>query len=230
MLVVINLNCFAQAKKWFASFSTTPTIGGPSVSIKNQLVKQGFDETSSFNFLGWESSTKYPIASKNISLLIRAGKKISDRKSIYFVAGRNAAGKVEGFKNEGYSFFYVFGNSYGQRIDIDYNVYQFTTGYLYSFPNTTVKIGVGASVFAFNYGIVENYQNKEEHTSLMPGATFTTRMPLGKEKRLFGVELVFEGNIVPPVKMKNDLNETSFQAGNANLVSANVGLAFSFRR
>lgn len=230
MLLIINLNCFAQANKWFVSISATPTIGGPSTSIKNQMVQQGFNETSSFDFLGWSGNTQYPIVIKDISLLIRVGKKISDRRSIYFVAGQTAAGKVEGFKNEGYSYLYIFGSSYGQRIDIDYRVYQLTAGYLYSFPNTTAKIGIGPSVFVCNYAITKNYTNKEEHTSLMPGATFTTRIPLGKEKKLFGVELVVEGNVAPPIKMKNDTRETSFQGGNANLFSANVGFAFSFKR
>lgn len=231
MLVVINISCFAQANKWFVSFSSTPTIGGPSASMKNQMTKQGFNETSSFSFLGWSANTEYPVAVKDVSLLIRAGKKISDRRSIYFVAGQTTGGSVSGFKNEGYSdFLGIFSGSYGQHVEIDYNIYQLTAGYLYSFPNTRTKIGIGPSVFVYNYDIIENYSNRKKHISVMPGATFTARIPLGREKKLFGVELVFEGNAAPPVKMKGNTGETDFQPGNANLLSANVGLALSFRR
>lgn len=230
MLVIINLNCFAQANKWFVSISATPTIGGPSVSLKNQIIKQGFNESSSFNFLGLGVTTQYPIVVKDISLLVRAGKRITDRRSIYFVAGQTTSGCVSGFKNEGYSdFFGIFSGSYGQHIDIDYRVYQVTAGYLYSFPNTKAKIGIGPSFFVCNYAITKNYTNKEEHTSLMPGATFTARLPLGKEKKLFGVELVCEGNVAPPAQMKADHTE-GFQPKNASMFSGNAGLAFTFHR
>jgi hypothetical protein len=69
----------------------------------------------------------------------------------------------------------------------------------------------------------------ENHTSLVPGASFTARLPLGKEKKLFGVELVFEGNMAPPIQMKSGHND-GFQAKNANMFSANAGLAFSLRK
>jgi len=231
LLVIVNLNCFAQAKKWFISFSAAPTLGGPSSSIKKQFVNQGFDQTSSFNFLGIEGSTHYPVVMKDAALLVRGGARLNDRRSIYFTVGQSAAATVEGFKNEGYSdFLGIFGGSYGQNISIDYNTYQFTAGYLYSFPNTRSKIGFGPSFFLFDYSITAGDNNKESHTAVSPGATFTARLPLGKERKLFGVELVFEGNAAMPVKMEGEMEGSSFQPGTVSMCSANIGLAFCFRK
>jgi hypothetical protein len=230
ILVIININCFAQANRWFVSLSTTSTIGGPSASLKAQMVDQNFNQTDETSFLGIEFSTKYPIVTKDGALLLRGGYKLDDRKGLYFVAGRSAKGSVEGFKKEGYSDFWFIGGSYGQNIEIDYTTYQVTAGYLYSFPNTRFKAGFGPSLFLLNYSTTENYTNKQSHSSLVPGATGTARIPLGKEKRLFGVELVFEGNAALPVKMKGDFKESGFKPGNVSMLSANIGLAFSFRR
>jgi len=229
MLIVINLNCFAQANKWFFSISAGPTIGGPSSSLKKQIVDQNFDQTSSFNFFGLEGTTNYPVVQKDAALLVRGGVKLNERRSIYFVVGQSAAGSVEGYKNEGYADLILIGSSYGQSIKLDYNTYQLSAGYLYSFPNTRIKIGFGPSFFLSDYSITENDNNKESHTAISPGATFTARLPLGKEKKLFGVELVFEGNAAAPIRMKGDMQETGFQPGTVNMCSANIGIAFCFR-
>jgi len=230
ILVIINLNCYAQANKWFVSFSVTPTIGGPSASLKKQMIEQGLDHTSSFNFFGLGGTTKYPVAIKDAAVLLRGGARLNERRSIYFIVGQAAAGSVEGFKNEGYSDWILIGGSYGQSLVVDYNTYQFTAGYMYSLSNTRSKIGFGPSFFLFDYSITENNGSSESHSALSPGATFTARVPLGREKKLFGVELVFEGNAAMPVKMKGEMEEINFQTGTVNMFSANIGIAFSFRK
>ena len=230
ILVIVNINCFAQANKWFVSLSTTSTIGGPSASLKAQMVDQNFDQTDETSFLGFDFSTNYPVVTKDAALLLRGGFKLNDRKGIYFVAGRSAKGSVEGFKREGYTDFWLIGGSYGQKIEVDYSSYQLTAGYLYTFPHSRLKAGFGPSLFLLNYSTTENYSNKQNYSSLVPGATGTARIPLGKEKRLFGVELVLEGNAALPAKMKGDFKESGFKPGNVNMLSANIGLAFSFRR
>jgi hypothetical protein len=168
---------------------------------------------------------------KDAALLIRGGAKLNDRRGIYFVVGRTSAGSVEGFKNEGYDIYFgIVGGSVGQEIAVDYKTYQLTAGYLYTFPNTTLKLGFGPSLYLLDYSITENNDNKESHSALTPGAVFTARIPLGKEKRLFGVELVFEGNAAAPAKMKGNYEESGFQPGKVNMFSGNIGLAFSLRR
>lgn len=230
ILVIVNISCFAQANKWFVSFSPTATIGGPSNSLKSQIVDQGFDQISEFSILGLDVSTKYPIVTKDAVLLLRGGFKLDDRKGLYVVAGRSAKGSVTGFKSEGYDYFWFFAGSYGQHIEIDYTSYQLTAGYLYTFPHTRLKAGFGPSLFLLNYSVIENYNNKQTYSSLVPGATGTARIPLGKEKKLFGVELVVEGNAAVPVKMKGDYKESGFKPGNVNMFSGNIGIAFSLRR
>jgi len=230
ILVVVNINCFAQANKWFVSLSTSATIGGPSASLKRQMIDQHFDQTSESSFFIFSFSTDYPIVTKDAAILLRGGLKLDDRKGLYFVAGQCAKGSVEGFKNEGYSDVWLFGSSYGQNIKIDYEAYQFTGGYQYTFVHSKSKVGFGPSLFLLHYSVLENYSNKQSYSPVTVGATCTARLPLGKEKKLFGVELVFETNVALPVKMKGEYEQTGFKAGSVNMCSANLGIAFSLRR
>lgn len=231
MLIVINLNCFAQTKNWFVSFSVAPAIGGPSASLKSQMKAQGYGDNAESTFVIFgDGTTTYPRGGA-MALLATGGKKISDHKSIYFVAGISQKATVEGFNAQGWSdgFFGLFAGTYGNHVSVSYNTYQLGTGYMYSFPKSRTSLGFGPAVYLFNYGISENYAPKEKHSSIVPGASFNARIPFGKERKLFGVEFVINGNIAPSVKMKSDHTE-GFQPKNANMFSASAGLAFSFRK
>jgi len=229
ILVIINLNCFAQPKNWFVSFSIDPAFGGPSASLKSQMKAQGYGDhaESTFNLFG-SGSASYPRGG-SIALLASGGKKITDRKSIYFVAGISEKATIEGFHAQGWSdgFLGLFAGTYGQHVAISYTTYQLTAGYMYSFSNSRAKLGFGPSVYILSYGTSMDYHEKDNHTSIIPGASFTARLPFGKEKKLFGVELVFEGNMAPPIQMKSDHTD-GFQPKKANMFSGNIGLAFSF--
>ena len=89
-LCIISLQSFSQASKWFVSLYAGLPVGGPAASIKHQMTVQGFNQTGSSNFFGFESTTDYPHKTWDAALLVRFGKKITERRSIYFVA---AAGK-----------------------------------------------------------------------------------------------------------------------------------------
>jgi len=232
MLIVINLNCFAQANKWFVSFSFGPAIGGPAASLKDQMKAQGYGDNLENTFVvSGSGTTSYPTGGGSLALLASGGKKITNHKSIYFIAGISEKTTIEGFHAEGWSdgFFGLFAGTYGDLISVSYNTYQFGAGYMYSFPKSRTKLGFGPSIYLFNYGISENYSPKEKHSSIVPGASFNARIPFGKEKRSFGVELAINGNMAPPVKMKSDHTE-GFRPKNANMFSANAGIAFSFRK
>lgn len=231
VLILINLNCFAQSSKWFVSLSVGASMTGPSASFKHQMVQQGFDQTSTGSFLGFSWTTDYPKITKDAALLLRGGKKINDRRSIYFVAGRSAKGVVEGFRNHGYSdFFGIIGGSYGDQISVSYKAYQLTGGYLYSFPNTKIKLGFGPSVYLLNYKIEDNFTPTSKNTAYVPGASFLARFPFGKEKRLVGTEFFFEGNLAPSAKIKTSKLDGGFQPYNASMTSFNAGLALTFRK
>jgi hypothetical protein len=231
MLVIINLNCFAQTKNWFVSFSIAPAFGGPSASLKSQMKAQGYGDQaeSTFHIFG-SGTTSYPRGGST-AYLLRGGKKISDRKSIYFVAGISEKATVEGFHSQGWSdgLFGLFSGTYGKYVAVSYTTYQLTAGYMYSFSNSRAKLGFGPSVYILNYGTSTDYSEKDNHSSFVPGASFTARLPFGKERKLFGIELVFEGNMAPPIQMKSDHTQ-DFQPKNANMFSGNIGLAFSFRK
>lgn len=230
LLILINLDCFAQTNNWFISFSVAPVFGGPAASLKSQLKAQGYgdDTESTFNIFG-SGHTSYPRGGST-SIMARGGKKITERRSIYFVAGICEKATIEGFDAQGWSdgIFGLFAGTTGVHTSVKYSIYQLTTGYMYSFTGSRTKLGFGPSVYIFNYSKEDNYTNTGSHTAVVPGASFTTRIPLGKEKKVFGLELVFEGNMAPTVQMKSN-NSDGFQPKKANMFSCNAGLAFTFR-
>lgn len=232
ILVIVNVNCFAQANKWFVSLTAAPSFGGPAASLKNQLRDQGYGDMAESTFvIFWgDGSTQYPRGGA-ITLLASGGKKLNERKSLYFVVGIAEKATIEGFDAKGYSngLFGLFAGTIGNHVSVKYTTYQFSAGYMYSSAKSRVKFGFGPSVYIFSYGISENFAAKENHIVLVPGGAFNLRIPFGKERKLVGVELVFNSNIAPPVKMKTD-HTTGFHPGNANMISANLGLALSFRR
>ena len=228
VLIISCTSLFGQSKKWFFSLNPGINIGGPSASIRHQMKVQGFDQTSSYNFFGWAGTTDYPRVVKHLSFLVRGGYSVNAHKSIYFVAGLSSKGTVSGFKGTGYADLFFISGSTGIMPEVAYNLYQLTGGYQYQSAKSRAKLGLGPSLFFYNYSI----DRGPKRTSLMPGASFSGRFPFGREKRLFGIDLLLETNIAPPVKMKDNekATETGYKPGKANLISLNAGLAFSFRK
>jgi hypothetical protein len=231
ILVLVNINCFSQTSKWFVSFSAVPVVGGPAASLKNQMREQGYDDEGENTFVIFGSGTSHYPRGGGVALLARGGKSISPRKSIYFIAGVANKGTIEGFRAQGWSngIFGLFAGTYGNNVSVDYTLYQIAAGYMYAFPNSRCRLGFAPSVYLFNYSTSYEFVKGNSHSSVVPGAAFTARVPFGKEKKLFGLELVFETNIAPPVKMKPDRTE-GFQPEKASMLSASAGIAFSFRK
>jgi len=239
-LLIISSNlavlCSAQASKWFVSLTSGPVWGGPGGSIKRQMVKQGFDDQSHFIFLGADFTSDYPKKSNGASFMIRGGKKQKENRSIYFAAGIADKGSVRGYKSKGtFSSWWLFGGTDGNQITIDYDVYSIGAGYQYSFPKTRSKLGLGPTAFLFNYQMQTNHQETVKKSSIIPGASFNARVPLGREKKLFGVELFANANLALPAKMKQlqtsgTSSEATFNSCRVNMIHATAGLAFSFRR
>lgn len=230
ILIVISISCFAQPSKWFVSFSVGGTLAGPSASLKKQMIAQGLDQTSNTNILGFAWSNDYPEITKDVALIVRAGTRLNERRSLYFTAGRSANATVKGFRNDGYTDLFLFGGSYGYNVSVDYKVYQLTGGYLYSFPKTGIKLGFGPGLYVLHYQVKDNFVSRGKNSSLVAGASFLARLPFGKEKRLIGTEFVFEGNMAPPAKMKMTHADGDFRTGNANIVHFTAGLALTIRK
>jgi len=221
-----TVSAVAQEEKWFFSFSVGAGLGGPSASIKNKMRDQGFNETSSFDFLGFSSTTDYPIKHSDLSFHLRFGIRLNKLRSLYFILGQTDKGEVTGFKNQGYSSFLgIFGGSDGPRPTVTYTVYQVTGGYMYH-TSSQIKLGLGPSLFIVPYS-----DNTESKTSVMPGVSLTARLPLGKGKKLFGLEVFCDANLAPPVTM-NVTGKTAegFEMKKANLIQLNAGLAFTVRK
>lgn len=229
MLMVISLSCFGQSK-WFVSLSSSPVLVGAATSIKSQMKEQGYGDESESTFIIWgDGTTQYPTGT-SFSFLVRAGKSITERKSLYFVGGIADKAIVEGFDAEGWSdgILGLFAGTYGRHVSVKYTTYQFSAGYMFSFARSRTQLGIGPSVYLFNYNIAYEYMYTGSNLAIVPGATFTSRFPLGKENKRFGLEFVFEGNMAPAVKMKSN-HADRFQPGNANMLSCNAGLAFTLR-
>lgn len=229
-LCVTTVSSFGQASKWFVSFFTGSKFAGPPVSIKHHMKQYGYDETVTSTFL-WTTTTNYPVEDVYPSLLFMMGKRISAYKSVYIVAGRSAKGVVSGFKTQGYTdFLGFFSGPYGSRVDVPYSIFQLGGGVMYSFRNTRTKLAVGPSFFLFQYGGLE-YTGIEKHHSFIPGLSGVLRVPFGREKKLVGVDMVFELNLAPPARIEGD--EAPLQAiklEKVNMIHGAAGLALSFRR
>jgi hypothetical protein len=227
--LMAGFTAYSQNAKWFVSFSTGGNFGGPGASLKSKMNKQGFNQESSFNFLGWTGTTQYPRKEVDPYALIRFGFRMKERKSLFFVAGLAEQGTVSGFKNLGYSdFLGILGSSDGPLPSMQYSLYQLSGGLQYDNVKTRAKLGFAPSLFVMRYAL--NEENKK--SAIMPGAFLTGRFTIGKEKKLFGLEIVLDMRLAPPVHMKNDVTpETGeFRAGSVNICSGSAGIAFCFRK
>jgi hypothetical protein len=227
--LLTQLSALCQAKKWFASISTGGSVGGPSASLKNQMIKQGFNQSGTYNFLGLTGTTEYPEKYLSGYFLVRFGKLLKERKSVFFIAGLSEKGEVTGFKNQGYvDFLGILGGSSGPRPIVNYSIYQASAGYQYDAIKTRAKLGLGPSLFLMNYQMNE----ENARSVLLPGIILTGRFPLGRERKLVGLELVLDTRLAPPANMKSDVKESpdTFVPGKVNMCAASAGIALCFRK
>jgi hypothetical protein len=227
MFILVNLSSFGQTADWNISITSGLNIGGPAGSLKKQMIDQGFDETSDYNFFGWTGTTDYPTKGKTPSLMFRVTKKVNPNRSLYFMAGLADQGNVTGFKNNGYTDLWgILGSSDGPMPRVKYSIYQFMGGFMYASSKGGRKLGFGPSLNLFNYKVGEG----EKQTAFVPGATVTGRLPLGRERRAVGVELIADLNMAPPVTIKdNNTAEGGFHPGKVSMFSLGFGLALTVR-
>jgi hypothetical protein len=218
-LLSLSLVLHAQTAKWFAGFSTGYSIGGPSASLKANMENQDYNQSG----VGLFGTISFPSASYIPPLLLMAGKQISDYGSLYILFGRPISSSVEGYNGVA-------------QIYVDYNVLQFTAGYQFTFPNTHFKAGLGPSLFEFSYFVNDYGQTPVPKVSTYrPGLSAMARVPFGKEKRLFGVELFFEMNLAANAKVADISTNVNYETytlkgSTVSLVYAVAGLTFAFRR
>ena len=213
-----SISLHAQTAKWFVGFPTGYVFGGPAASLKNMMTDQGYNQSTSFIF-----SVDYPIKTYFPPLMIMAGKQISKYGSLYILAGQPNSTTVEGYNGIA-------------SVSIKYNILQATFGYQFTFSQSRFKLGIGPSLFVFHYNL-DNYVPAPPSTpsQYSPGLSLMARLPFGKEKKLFGVELFFAMNVAKSVHI-NDISENInyeefyFTGGKLSMVSAMLGLNFVFRK
>jgi hypothetical protein len=221
------VSSFAQKNKWSISVSASPGIGGPKNSIVTTMKKQGFDETMSFNFFGLTGVVTNPNSEKAGTYLLRVSVRQKINRSLFFVGGLSNQGTVSGFRSTSGDSLFPWTLSFPI---VDYRVWQLSGGYQFDQKNSWLKFAIAPSLFFYNYGL--KFRESDRKTSLVPGINLSGRLPLGKGKRTFGVELFADGNIALKAKMK-DLQETIHSAplkeSKVNMMHATAGLLFTFR-
>jgi hypothetical protein len=214
--IIFSFALKAQTAKWFITVSSGLSLGGPGPSIKNNMDKNGFNATANNFFFG--GTTQFPYVSHGLPLLLMLGKRISTYRSVYLIVGESNRGEARGYNGD-------------EVVSVKYDVLQFTAGYQFSFPTTRFKIGAGPSVFAFKYANTSMGPAGEKHTAILPGLSVTGRLPFGKEKKLFGVELFFETNFAPRGKVGEiQTYRSSLKASNVNIIHGIIGLSFALRK
>jgi hypothetical protein len=221
------VSSFAQKNKWSISLSASPGIGGPKNSIVKTMKKQGFDETMSFDFFGLTGVVTNPNSEKAGSYLLRVSVRKNANKSLFFVGGLSNQGTVSGYRSGSGDPLSALMPSFPI---VDYRIWQLSGGYQFDQKNSWLKFGIAPSLFFYNYGL--KFREADRKTSVVPGVNFSGRLPLGKGKRTFGLELFADGNIAPKAKMK-DLQETSnstpLKESKVSMMHATAGLLFTFR-
>lgn len=224
-----------QTPRWFFSFSAGPGFGGPAASIKNNMERCGFNDKSSWNILGFTGTNNYPYITKGVPVLVTAGMKLKEYKSLYVTAGLSSAGSISGRQRVGSYDYIIFSGNYGHAVAINYQVWQLTAGYQYTFAKTRVKLGFGPTALLFRY---KEDAEGTQYNKPVPAISGMMRLPLGRERKLFGMELFAEAVLAPPVKttayhksMEADgqTYAATLQKGPASLCHFMVGLSFSFR-
>lgn len=221
------VSSFAQKAKWSISLSASPGIGGPKNSIVKTMQKQGFGETMSFNFFGLSGEVTNPNSERAGTYLLRASVRQKVNRSLFFIGGLSNQGTVSGYRSTSDDPQFPWTQSFPI---VDYRIWQLSGGYQFDQRNSWLKFAIAPSLFFYNYGL--KFKEQDRKTSLVPGINLSGRLPLGKGKRTFGLELFADGNIAPKAKMK-ELQETSHSAplkeSKVNMMHATAGLLFTFR-
>lgn len=143
--------------------------------------------------------------------------------SLYILFGQSAATTVEGYNGLA-------------GIDVHYSIFQGTLGYQFTFPNTHFKLGIGPSLFVFNYNLTNYFPAPPSNApQYSPGMSLMLRAPFGKEVKLFGVEFFFAMNVAKSVHI-NDIcenvnyEENQFTGGKLSMVYGMIGLNFVLRK
>lgn len=182
MFLLISFTSVAQTSKWFVTAGSGYTVGGPANSLKNKMSRAGWDDREDGLVFFFSYSVDYPTKTQYLPLMISAGKKLKENKSLFFTAGLADKGSVEGFKKEGDEYFLVIGGSYGRYISVDYQEWQLSCGYQYSFPNTRVKLGFGPSLILLNSKETAADSSTSKHNSITPGVVGNAPCPWEEEE------------------------------------------------
>lgn len=220
--LLLTVFCAIAQKAWFVSVVPGMGIGGPMGSIKKNMEKNNFNQRSSdVDFFGIQfEGSDYPQISHGIAILVKAGKKITDNRTVYVEAGIANRGEITGNRNTGYS---------ETRLPITYKVLQFTAACQFSHPGHGAKLGIGPSLYLFQYKAGYEGVNQKTYSSAVPGVASMVRLPLGREKKLIGIEFVLEANLAPPAHMEKIVVETpnyfTLPKSNVNMISGVIGFA-----
>jgi len=229
---------FAQNTQWYFSVSSGLGWGGPQSSLISKFEKTGFNQTSTGIIIFINYSIDYPQKSRGVPVTARAGYRLKENLNLFALAGASAAGTVEGYKKTGEIIdLGIFGGSVGTHITINYDVTEVAVGLEHEIKNTRLKLGYAPAAFILNYR--NNHSiNTGKETSLVPGVALTARMPLGKEKRSVGFELIADLNLAPPATIKEQVyqgdngigTKTVLSATKVNMVHGMAGVALTFRK
>lgn len=234
VFLILALQGWSQKDNWFISISTGAVLGGPTPSLYQKMMDQRFNQTSQGSFLGLMWTVNYPHKNSTPYLKLLAGKKMATNKSAYLITGIAGSGRVTGYKlTGGYVDLGFFGSTTGDNPVIDYSVYQIGGGLFFHFEKSRIKMGAAPSAFIFSYK--SGYQKKSS-VCISPGMEGTIRLPLGKEKKMFGIDLM--AHVIAAAPVNPDLNKnlaageerTAFNATGTSLLQAALGIAFSLRQ
>ena len=243
-LLLISFSAlYAQSPKWYVAVSSGAGWGGPNASLKKTFEKKGFNQTSTSLILFMSFTADYPKVSSGVPAAVRAGVQLKENLNLFAIAGTSAAGEVNGYKNtsnEIASFLGIFGGSVGRYIAISHKVTEVAVGLEHQLKNSHLRLGYAPAAYLMRYHNIHSL-NTGKKTAFVPGLAFTGRLPLGKEKRRIGAELVADINLAPPATIEaqydnemddNGINRKVQVLGptKVSMVHGTMGLALTYRK
>ncbi|MGZ5287630.1 MAG: hypothetical protein ACXWB9_10615, partial [Flavisolibacter sp.] len=163
LLLVTSLKALSQGKDWFISISTSYLINGPGYILKEKMHDQHFNSYE-VGFL-WDHDN--PIRGWRFNIMGRGGRQITQKTMVYVLAGLADNGWVRGYSESA-----TYSTGAETHPKVDYQLYQFAAGMMYT-PGK-VMVGIAPALFLLDYKFQE--EDKKKSTSL--GLNFSLQIPV----------------------------------------------------
>lgn len=202
----------AKSQKSYLKLKVFAAIGGTPRELKSGMEDAGLNQPATVAVV-----VTYPRSSRYPSVVLEAGKYVSEQKSISVLAGLQEAGWVKGYNGM-------------NGIRLDYA--NWIINPKLNFHRPAVLLGIGPSGLLLQYKKSKHDFGKEySETKLLPGVSLSAES-VSKKTEGFRFGVFISLNLHPtfeiePVKVESSMDSFDFKS-DLNPSALNLGLRFQF--